>query len=261
MPRPATAAAALAVLVLLGSAVSAGAQRVREPSPGPAGVAARSLLLPGWGQHVQGQRRGLAYAAAEVVLWALWRDRRARGNDFRDAYRDLAWDAARNASASRTDGDWNYYETLSNWQRSGAWDRDPATPGVQPEDDPGTFNGSIWRLAQGLHFGGAEPGPGDPRYEAALAYYGRRAYGEAFLWDWTGKEQERAEFKDLIDGSDQRYRQATSALGAVLANHLLSAADAYLSAQVPGEARLRVWAPGTTAGSSATLTLTWIPPL
>ena len=46
---------------------------------------------------------------------------------------------------------------------------------------------------------------------------------------------------DLIESSDARFRQATTALGVVIANHLLSAADAYLSS--PGReaiARIRL---------------------
>lgn len=218
----------------------------------------RSLLLPGWGQWALGQRRGAAYAAAEATFLVLWADRRARAGDLRDGYRDLAWTTARGGSGARRDGPWSYYETLTKWVRSGAFDRDPSTPGIQPEEDPTTFNGSVWSLARALHLGGGAAGPGDPRHAAAVAWYGERAYGEDFLWDWTGKEPALAEFRDLIDGSDRRFRQATTALGAVLANHLLSAADAFLSSRTPAIPSASV-APGfaTPTGGGVQLVLTW----
>jgi hypothetical protein len=71
----------------------------------------------------------------------------------------------------------------------------------------------------------------DPAYQSALAYYRDRAYGTEFLWDWSGEEGAQSEFADLIVESDERFRQATNVVGAVIANHLVSAVDAYLSAR------------------------------
>lgn len=213
----------------------------------PAAAAGRSLILPGWGQKVLGQRRAWAYAAAEVVLWALWANRRSLATDARDAYRDLAWSEARLDPGERHDGDWDYYEKLSHWQRSGAFDRDPAAPGVQPEEDPSTFNGSVWALARDLYFQGDMPPPDAPTYRRAVEYYERAAYGPAFLWDWSGREAALTRYRALIDESDDRFRQATTAIGVVVANHLLAAGDAYLSS-LPGEPRLRV-TPGGVRGS------------
>ena len=68
-------------------------------------------------------------------------------------------------------------------------------------------------------------------YQSALAYYDVRAYDSAFLWDWSAVPGGREELGQLISASDDRYRQATTALGLVIANHLISAADAYLSAR------------------------------
>ena len=71
--------------------------------------------------------------------------------------------------------------------------------------------------------------PSAPGYGMALQYYRDRAYGEAFLWDWSRDPDARLELGDLIQESDDRFRQATVVLGAVLANHLASAVDAWLS--------------------------------
>jgi hypothetical protein len=245
-------------LLLLASPRPALAQAAGDVSA--AGVAGRSLILPGWGQKELGQRRGLAYALAEVTFWTLWADRRHKGNTLATEYRDLAWREARVQTGARADPAWAYYETLSKWTRSGAFDRDPTSGGIQPEDDLATFNGSIWRLAVDLHFPqGVDPDPGTPAYAAAVTWYGDHAYGEDFLWDWSGKDGELAEYKDLIHRSDHRFSQATAALGAVLANHLLSATDAFLSSKVPGEARLRALPPLPGAGFRTGFILEWKP--
>jgi hypothetical protein len=212
-----------------------------DTKPPPANVAGRSLLLPGWGQHSLDQRRWIGYAVVEAGLWALWAERRAGGSDLQRQYRDLAWEEGRVQSGSRVDGDWAYYERLSTWTRSGHFDRDPQRAGVQPEENPTTYNGWIWGLAQGLYFQqGQTPSEDDPAYGRALAYYQERAYGPDFLWDWAGNEPSLTEFNELIDLSDDRFRQATAAMGAVFANHLLSGADAFLSARTSRPTGVRV---------------------
>ncbi len=252
--------AALGGLALALVAAPAASQAIPGPRPAPLSAAARSLALPGWGQKTLGQRRGVAYAAVEAALWALWADRRGRGGDLRREYRDLAWTTARIHGGARQDGAWDYYETLSKWVRSGAFDRDGNQPGIQPEEDPTTYNGSIWSLAKGIHFGAGTPPSGDPRWEAALAWYKSRAYGDGFLWDWRGREGDLTEFRALIRRSDDRFREATGAMGAVLANHLLSGADAFVSARIPGSAELRLLAPGFSTSPCLWLTLAWRPP-
>lgn len=236
-----------------GSAASAQEAATGPSDPNAAVVAGRSLLLPGWGQRTLGQRRAWGYALVEAALWGLWAERRSAGGDLRDRYRDLAWTEGRLRTGDRVDGDFAYYETLSKWTRSGAFDGDPLASGVQPEEDPATFNGSIWALARDLYLGeGGPASPDDPGYARALDYYMARAYGEALLWDWTGKVDTLEEYRALIHRSDDRYRQATAAIGAVLANHLLSATDAYLSARSRHDVGVRV-APPSPEGRGWTL--------
>ena len=211
----------------------------------------RSLVLPGWGQLHRGQRRGWAYLALEVAGWAVFINRHRRGASLRDDYRDLAWSAGRLQNGDRVDGDFAYYERLSKWTRSGAFDSNAALSGVQPEEDPTAFNGSIWALARSIYSvpdSGAQPD--DPAYQRALAYYLGRAYGPGFLWDWTSAAQDQAAFASLIAASDDRFRQATTALGAIIANHLVSAIDAYISgASGRRAAPVSVWAEPTSAGT------------
>ena len=194
-----------------------------------------SLILPGAGQWMLGQRRWIGYAALEAAGWLLFLDRRRDGHRLRDRYRGLAWEAARaRFGGIRVDGDFDYYEDLIDFDRSGTFDVDALTPGIQPETDPSTFNGQVWELARGLFFpaGQPDPTPGSPEYERALRFYEERSYGDAFLWDWAGEEASQVEFGSLIHESDEALRRATLLLGIVGANHALSAVDALVSARL-----------------------------
>ena len=193
-----------------------------------------SVALPGAGQLLRGERRGWLYLAAEGVVWTGWGVERARGRDDRGRYRDLAWEVARDGTTPRIEGDFEYYERMARWPRSGAFDADPAAPGIQPETDPTTFNGDAWSLALDIFAGnGAPPAPGDPAYAAALAFYVDRAYAEGFLWDWTGDSAAQERFGDLIRRSDDHFRQASLWFGGAILNRVVSALDAVLSAHTP----------------------------
>lgn len=235
------------------SAVSPGSLLVTRPAPPErrlprestgriARATVMSALVPGAGQFYVGQRRGWVYLTLEVIAWGFWIDRRSAGADARDRYRDFAWDEARIHDGPRVDGDFDFYETLSNWERSGAYDVDPASAGVQPESDVATFNGTIWRRAEGLYLpGGADTPESDPGYLRALGYYADFAYADGFLWDWRGSGEARETYAGLIRSSDDRYREATNVMGAIIANHVVSAVDAFLSSRgmaLPVEARV-----------------------
>lgn len=204
-----------------------------DPPPGAARVAFYSLVLPGAGQFVRSQRRWLVYAAVEGVGWYLHLDRRSAGRDLRTAYRDLAWDVARTRTGPRVVDDFEYYERMGAWTSSGAWDADATTAGIQPETDAATYNGAIWVRATEIFFGSdPDVGPGDPAWEAALTYYAERAYPPELLWDWSGTGDAAGRFRSLVRESDDQLREATVILGVIVANHVLSAADAFVSARL-----------------------------
>ncbi len=218
------------------------------PAPSIALASALSAVLPGAGQYALGQDRAWAYLALEAAGWFAWINRRGAGNDARAAYRDYAWEVGRVQSSARTDGDFDYYETMSKWDRSGAFDSDPGAAGLQPEVDPSTFNGSIWALATRLFPEPAvDPDPA-PRAEA-LDYYRERAYGSSFLWNWSiAPDGSRSTFGGLIEESDARFRQATNVLGLILANHVVSSVDAFVSARSRAELALE---PGRSNGAAS----------
>ncbi|MEZ4414598.1 MAG: hypothetical protein R3E10_02510 [Gemmatimonadota bacterium] len=235
-------------------ALSAGpldAQPAPERTIRPLWASTSSAAVPGLGQWALGQRRSWIYLGAEVATWWLFLDARSRGRQGRRDYRDLAWEVARGASTPRTDGDFDYYERMSKFVRSGAFDRDPSTPGIQPEADVGTYNGSVWVLAQGIFLGPGTPDPASPGYQRALEYYAERAYGDAFVWDWTDRSAEQERFRSLIRRSDDAFRTASTAVGLVLTNHLISSVDALLSARLPGMEVRGSLVPGFRTGTRA----------
>jgi hypothetical protein len=236
--------------------VTAPAPRVPQASDGvDLAPMSLSLVLPGAGQHLLGQNRKWAYLALEVASWAFFVERRLAGSDYRERYRDFAWEAGRIHGAFRIDGDFEYYERLVHWARSGAFDGDVGAPGIQPELDETTFNGSVWSLASRIYGATGLP-ESDPAYQSALDYYSRQAYSTDLLWDWSGAPGAQAEYAELLDTSDSRFRQATTVLGVIIANHVLSATDAYLSARGRSAApSLRV-VPDAAMGSGWSVLLT-----
>ncbi len=210
------------------------AMGVREPEPGKAFLL--SALAPGAGQWFLGQDRWTPYLAAEIWAWSQFLQRRREGRNLQQRYRDLAWLVARRVSVgARVDADWDYYEALTKYHSSGAFDMDPQTPGIQPEQNPDTYNGAMWALAQALFF------PVDPEapveedsepYRNALRYYMSRAYGPSLAWNWGGNLLHREEYGQLIRESDENFRSATNMIGIILANHLLSAVDALVSGRL-----------------------------
>lgn len=206
---------------------------VRGTLSTPAGAFAASLVLPGAGQAALGLKRWVAYGLLEAGLWGMHLEARADVRSLRSRYRDLAWEEARDASPEpRQDGDWGYYETMSRYLASGTYDSDLESEGLQPETADGTYNGSVWALAQALYLPSGTGGPGSPGYDRALAYYREHAAGAAFLWSWVGKEGALERFRDLIRESDDEARMESLALGLVLANHLVSAVDAFVVARM-----------------------------
>lgn len=206
-----------------------------------------SGVLPGWGQQRLNKIRWLGFMAVELVGWAFLWERQLTGHDFRARYRDLAWFVARRGTlGERTDGDFEYYEALGQYRASGAFDADPFVGGVQPETDTTTYNGALWSLAREIFLVPGErgtPEPGSPDYDHAMEYYASRSIGPEFQWDWNGDEASRTEYDRLIRRSDAALRQATTVVGVILANHLASAFDAFITARlrsVDSAARFRL---------------------
>ena len=208
----------------------------------PVGAFAASLILPGAGQAALGLRRWALYGLAELTLWGVHLEAAADVRRLTDRYRDLAWEAARlpTGPAGRAEGSWGYYETVGQYLRSGAFDADPSATDVQPETDPSTYNGYVWELARGIFLPGGTADPSSPAYADAVAYYRDHAAGPDFLWDWSGRPDDLERYRTLIDDADHEARVRSTALGLVLANHLVSAVDALLVARMRAAGGVRI---------------------
>jgi hypothetical protein len=223
-------------VVSLDSAPSSVEQAIAEVSLSPGRALAYSAIVPGATQRILGQERWIAYIALEAWGWVQFFDRRNRGKDLQERYRDLAWDVARRISQGpRVDGDFEYYEALTKFEASGAFDRDPQRTGIQPETDTTTFNGSIWKLARDIFFpaeGNGIPAEDTPEYARAIGYYRERSYAARFAWNWGGNTLQQATFVDLIADSDENLRRSTTMIGLLIANHLISAVDGVISTRL-----------------------------
>ena len=120
-----------------------------------------SLVLPGSGQLLLGRDRGMVYLAAEAFVLSRFLQLRHDAHRGADRYRTLAYDVARRGfAATRRDTVFEYYETMEKFTTSGEFDTDPG-PGLAPEADPATYNGSMWLLARRTFWaeGSGQPTP------------------------------------------------------------------------------------------------------
>jgi len=230
-------AACLAVLGTLGGAAGQ-AQQQQQP---PAGVLVRplaSLIIPGMGQLMAHQDRGAVYIAAEVYLLSRYLQLDHEAIVEARRFQSLAFDVARQSFAPmRRDTIFEYFEQMERFAESGRYDADTG-PAFIPESDPATYNGSVWLLARRTFW--ADPNiPPDPtslQYWKALQFYQARAVGPNFLWSWRNHSLEHEVFKDYISRSDNAFRRAQNQVGLLLANHVLSAVDALISARMSAAA-------------------------
>jgi hypothetical protein len=193
-----------------------------------------SFVVPGAGQLLLKRDRGLVYLATEAFVLSkylrLTQDaRRGAGR-----YRDLAFTVARRGfTMARRDTVFEYYETMERFTASGEFDRNIG--GVfTPEDDPTTYNGSVWLLARRTFWvdPNQPPPPGSALYLKALKFYTDHAVGPDFRWSWRDAPLEQQEFRATIRASDTGFRRAQNQLGLLLANHVVSAIDALISTRL-----------------------------
>jgi hypothetical protein len=193
-----------------------------------------SLVLPGSGQLLSGRDRGMVYLAAEAFVLSRFLQLTHDAHRGADRYRTLAFAVARRGfAATRRDTVFEYYETMEKFTASGEFDSDPG-PGLAPEDDPTTYNGSMWLLARRTFWSDPNipPPPTSPEYQLALQFYRNHAVGPDFRWSWRDAPLEQQEFRATISSSDNAYRRAQNQLGLLLANHLVSAIDALISSRL-----------------------------
>lgn len=223
------------VLALLVCTTPAAAQ---QDSARPASVFVRplaSLLVPGTGQLLAHQDRGAVYLAAEVYLVSRYLQLDHEATQEAKRFQNLAFEVARRSfMPARRDTIFEYYEQMERFVESGAYDADGPGGAFVPESDASTYNGSVWLLARRTYW--ADPNvPPDPtswQYRQALEFYSTRAVGPNFQWSWRDHSLEHQVYRETIRRSDNAFRRAQNQVGLLLANHIVSAVDALISARL-----------------------------
>jgi hypothetical protein len=200
-----------------------------------------SALVPGSGQILTGHDRGVLYLAAEAFLllrlWSLERE----GRRERDAFRDLAFSVARAPfRPARRDTVFEYYEAMQSYIESGPFSTGIGSE-IIPPTDVSTYNGYVWQLARETFLASPDlpVDTASEEYQRALDFYASRAVGANFQWSWRDAGLERDLFRQSIGRSDDAFRLATQYLGLVLANHLVSTIDAFVSERLGRQTSLR----------------------
>lgn len=193
-----------------------------------------SAAVPGSGQALLSQRRFVAYLAFEAIAWTRYDHERRQFRAARARYRRLAADIARTPfSATRPDGDFSYYESMLDFSASGVYDVSADEP-FDPEVDETTFNGAIWLLARQTYWASPTDAPGrdSPEWARAERFYRQRAVRPDFRWSWRGADAAYARFRQGIRESNNASRDAVNLLGLMLANHVLSTVDAFVTVRL-----------------------------
>jgi hypothetical protein len=230
-----------ALLQQLGGAPFHPPAAAREDTARSANIYVRplaSLIVPGSGQLLAGQDRGAVYLAAEIYLLSRYLQLDHYATQEARRYQDLAFDVARRTfQPTRRDTVFEYYEQMERFVESGAYDADTGSA-FKPETDTKTYNGSVWLLARRTFWAdpNVPPDPTSPLYWNALQFYQARAVSENFQWSWVEHSLEHQVFRDYMRRSDNAFRHAQSQIGLLLANHLVSAIDALISARMSAAA-------------------------
>jgi len=213
-------------------------QQQQQPSPTAFVRPLASLLVPGSGQLLANQDRGAVYLAAEVYLLSRFLQLDHEATREAGHFQDLAFDVARHPyDPVRKDTIFEYYEQMERFVESGAYDTDPGAA-FEPETDLGTYNGAMWLLARRTFWENPDsaPDPTSPQYWRAVQFYQSRAVGPNFQWSWRDHSLEHEVYRGYIKRSDTAFRRAQSSIGLLLANHVVSAVDALISARMSAAA-------------------------
>jgi len=195
-----------------------------------------SLLLPGLGQALLHQDRFVAYLALEAWGVLEFANQRQEARRQQDRYRTLAANVARALyGPSWPTGTWAYYESMEHYLESGVFDRVPGGD-VDPDINADTYNGAMWLLARTTYWSDPNVAPSteSAEYRRALNFYLNRAVRVEYRWSWRNAQLEQDLYVRTIRRSNTAFREARTALGALLANHLLSSVDAFVTLRVEG---------------------------
>ncbi len=191
-------------------------------------------MVPGAGQAILRADRFVPYLAFEAYSWLQYVSHSKASRRQRDAYRNLAARVARSPfSITVPVGNFDYYERMEHFTESGRLEI-VAGGVIDPETDTTTYNGSVWLLARRTYWSDldAPPDTSSQAWKSAIGFYLHRAYDQPYQWSWRDSPYEYDEYRRLIERSNDSNRKALQDLGAVLANHVLSTVDAYVTVRL-----------------------------
>ncbi len=193
---------------LLAVAIAGDAGAKAEKSPGAMGML--SLVVPGAGQVVQGQKRGYLYLLAELALWGGFYVLDQKGLEGRDDYESFA------------DENWDHAAYVV-WYQENCVDCDDCAGeyDCRPVADYGTqeYYEDIGKYATYWRWWNIDGDEGD------------------IVWDEysSGDAGTRDDYWDLRIESNRHLRQARYFMMAVLLNHVVSAFDSFMTARGVGD--------------------------
>jgi hypothetical protein len=129
---------------------------------------------------------------------------------------------------------------------------------VDPETDITTYNGQIWWLARTTYWSDPDVAPprGSAAYSNALTFYRSRAERPEYQWSWRDQQGSLDVYRTTIAQANNAARDATRDLSIIIANHVLSTVDAFVTV------RLRRYGGAGTGGVRGTgfeATVPWAP--
>jgi hypothetical protein len=216
-----------------------------------------SLIVPGSGQLMAHQDRAVIYFGIEAYGLTRYIQLTMASHQDANQFRDLAFDVARRAfNPTKRDTVFEYFETMQRFMESGQFDRDPGSA-FAPEIDTTTYNGSVWLTARRTYWRdpNAPPDPQSLEYARAVQFYTQHAVGAGYLWSWRNSEEQLSVYSETLRRSDSASRHAQDQLGILLANHLVSAVDAFISNRLSSAAHHLTTLRTTLSSTAAVISL------
>lgn len=171
---------------------------------------ALSLVVPGSGQLVQGEKRGYVYLLAEVAFWAGFFALDKMGLDERSDYEGFA------------DRNWDH-DAYTAWYQENC---------IDCEDCAGSYD--CRPIAE---YGSQEYYEDIGKYGTYWRWWNIDGDEGGISWDDYSSEDlsVRNSYWDMRDESNRHLRQARYLVMAAFLNHLVSGVDSYLSARRGGD--------------------------
>ena len=159
-------------------------------------------------------------------------DRQAFGERFRQRFADPAFEAERPALERIEEIAWQGYSQSRKSPRTRPAGAGFAEPDYELSEDWLQTRDRLHRAQERWADPATPPDTTSTEWMRAVAFYRSRAYDQLYRWSWSQAPVEYSEFKGLIRESNDANRRALQDLGVIIANHVLSTVDAYITVRL-----------------------------